>query len=431
MKANGLVASIKTFLLLLLVGVSFVLSYQLWVGFWGGNASEVGTEVLPTPAATSPTPAQLRTPLEIVVHDASRSRTTVEFPSTGQFTHWEQLVKHARINGFRQLGSASSDYQNTVTFQFGYTLSKSNLLQLAPGIASYNDGMNSDVIILSDDPYSDVISLVIPNGNGTDWFTTNIAASQFANLLQAADARPAWVALPGSPTTYVPEQPMRMSESLWQTREPLQMALVRSFFVNPLALTSLSGAGKNSNIWTDGSRIVWWNQPLGDLTYQDPNSTTGAGPSAANMDVAASFVRAHGGAPSNSVAITQTQSPQSPILLTFTMRPYLSGFPIVDGSADYQVQFNADQVTEYVRPIWELVAEESSKQVRIMGFHQLTAVMQQLSPGFSWGQYNVQLGYATQTKVDGTILFIPVYVLSSEGLDIWTLSAVNGQPVKG
>lgn len=420
----------KSILLLLLVLASCVFSYQLWIGAWSSNASKVATEVLPTPAADAPTQSQLLTPIHLVVNNRDSGRVTMDFPQQPAFRAWMNLLRKASVIGYRQQMYGATTDHKSVTFQFGYTLNYNELLQLVPSLSRYDVNLNPSQLILNEDPWTDTVSLLVPSNNITYIFSTNLAIERFTAQLNSDMQRPRWILAPKSDDAYIPDNGLTMQESVWDTKAPAQMTLVRSFFVNPLVITSLE-SNQKSNVWTDGSRIVWWNQPQGQLTFQDPNAATNNTSNLSSVEIAADFIRAHGGSPADAIGEAVSQVPNSNVIDSFTMRPYVAGYPIVDGSADYQVQFEVGQITQFSRPIWALATRVRQKSVHILGYRGLTTAILRLDPGWTWSHTDVRLGYATVPLKEGKVMLKPVYVISTSGYTLWMLSAVTGRPLQG
>lgn len=433
MTMRRVLSTFKTWLLVFLVGASLILSFELWVGFWGGGSKSVGTEVLPTPASRLPTDLELETPAQIVVHDVHMGKYTVTRPGTASFNEWIKLMHSGIVTLTREVPVNSIRLHDTVELQFGYSLTRAQILQIIPSLKTYNVNGGAATIILDCNPSTNAVYIIIPASNGNDdtLLDTTIYGQNFAKLLSQADKGPAWrpISSPGSPS-YVPAASIQMIQSRWHYKDNVQMSLVHSFFVNPLALTSLNESG-DSYVWTDGSRIVWWNQPKLELTFQDPNDVNVNSVTLPTVNMAVNFIRAHGGAPINATAMSAGLIPGTQYIDSFTMRPHLFGYPIVDGSADYQVQFTVGQITEYQRPIWTLTDMVSEKRVGIIGYSQLTKELHRLSPSTTWSQVNVALGYATVPLKNQEVELEPAYVISSQGITMWTISATTGRLMKG
>ncbi len=434
MTLKRIISTAKTWLLAFLVGASLVLSYELWIGFWGGGSKAVGTEVLPTPASHTPTTQELETPARIIVYDARTDKYTLAMPGTTPFAEWMKLMTSGMVTLSREVPVNSVKLHDTVELDFGYSLNRTQLLELIPSLKSYNVSGGTSSIILDWNPSTNAVYILVPTADGTTetLMETTIYGQNFAKLLQQADEGPAWreITTSGSPPSFVPAKSIDMIQSLWQYKDNVQMSLVHSFFLNPLALTSLNESGQ-SYVWTDGSRIVWWNQPKMELTFQDPNDVNVNSVALPTVGMAVDFIRAHGGAPINATALSEGLIPGTQYIDSFTMRPHLFGYPLVDGSADYQVQFTVGQITEYQRPIWTLTDMVSEKRVRVIGYSQLTKDLHRISPSTQWSQVSVELGYATIPLKNHEVRLVPAYVISSDGITMWTLSATTGQLMKG
>ncbi|MCL6547441.1 MAG: hypothetical protein K6T30_00855 [Alicyclobacillus sp.] len=422
---------IKTALLILLVGLSLVLSYLLWNGIWD-NSAEVGfgdaSSVSPAP---HPAYAEVTAPYQVLFTAGPSGKTGLALPETPLYASWIKRLERLQVSGLHVSGPPPKEQGGwAAEFDFGTELARASLEQWLPGIHGYGFGARARQVRLYLVPDAHSVDLTLV-ADGTSYAgVTNLNPDTFRRLVQEAAARLPAAAINEDDRSFVPAAATQMARERWTTGVPQRTALVHSFFVNPLALTTIRQADQ-TYIWTDGSRLVWWSPAAGRLTYEDPNAPSAGPAREPSLLTAVSFIQDHGGGPPGLIAFQQGDGLADGSNGIWTFRPYVDGYPVVDGSVDYTVQLEGGRVVEYQRPLFEWGRPVAEQPVQVMGVTGLRAAIAKYLPTTPLNAFDAQLGYAVVPRPGGVVELEPAYSVSEEGIQVLTIDAVNGKPLRG
>lgn len=423
---------VKSLVLAALVGLSVVLSALLWRGMWQ-NTTELSLTVAPTlPTAASPVQRQATAPYEVVVNDGESTRFYIAHLGDTAYEYWLRMLHGVQLGEGRTVND-SSPAVRSASFDFGTRLSSPMLAQWVPALAASTEASASNQVRLFQMERGGTVWLDVMLDTGWWQATTDLSSRQFEQLIHAAASGPAWTSAVGSGPAQgqlLPVNGLTMAQMDWKLATPSVMPLLRSFFVNPLALTRIR---ENSHmlIWTDGSRVVWWDSQLGTLTYQDPTTTLNALAPQPTLPIVLNFVRNHGGSASGVVAFHQADATQYSDVLDFQLQVYASGYPVFDPLGLYDIALQSNRVTDYRRPFSQLSAQVKQTSVHTLDANRVLKKIQALMPQTSLSQLTIQLGYYVLPLGNGLVRLKPGVRVDASGVPLFMMDAVTGKMIKG
>ncbi|MBX5435805.1 MAG: hypothetical protein IRZ33_01155 [Alicyclobacillaceae bacterium] len=427
---------VKSALLALLVLLSLVLSDLLWNGIWENNG-EVGLgDASPGALAAHPAYSEVTAPCQLLFFLAKPDRYAVALPATAPYGQWLQRLQEVQISGLHVSPEGPPEPVDAAAeFDFGAELDRSALEQWLPGLRAYGFGVRGRRIRLWCSPGAALASLTVEAQGVRYSANTNLPAARLRSWVQKVPGLGQWEPLPGvavgaaSTASLVPARGLLVNREEWATVLPPRTSLVHSFFVNPSVLTTIRQTAQ-TYVWTDGSRLVWWNNADGRLTYEDPNVPASGPPRQGNPLTAVLFIEDHGGGPANLRAYQPETDWSTFEEGLWRFRPSVDGLPVVDGSQDYVVQIQGGQVVEFRRPLREFARRLSVTRVRVLGAAALRARLSALLPSTPVRSLQVQLGYAVAEQAGEQVALEPVYAVQEDGLNVLLLDAVTGRPLR-
>ncbi|QRF24519.1 hypothetical protein FY534_13475 [Alicyclobacillus sp. TC] len=421
-------AHIRTLILVVLVGLSLLLSYWLWVGDFQ-NATEVGIgEPLPLAATEYPIASQLGRPYRIILSQHSAASLSVALPETHSYNQWLTLLQSVRVTALQEIPAFPKRTLDEVEYDFGVPLSAALLQQWVPNIEPTGYVQYSGLILLYQTSSNGPVWLGLTSG-GVDYEAqTNLSTvSLYNQITEAVRAQPWSIWTTVQSNNDLPSSYTQLSTSTWTTNAISLLPVVHSFFVNPLVVTRIQ-EDNNTTLWTDGSRAVQWTKHPDEITYQDPNANGKRIENLDTLELAARFVRDHGGGPNNLIA-THVQSNASGE--TITLVPYVDGLPILNGSNDYQVVIRAGRVVSFSRPLYNLASEIDSTRGNALNGWQLLNVLKTILSVQQIKQIQqIQLGLDEQDE--GSIVsLIPAYFVQLPKGQQLIIDAIDGHVLGG
>lgn len=422
---------LKNALLTVLVIVSLMLSYTLTHGIFQ-NSSEVGLSITqPLPEALHPTMTDAASPWQIQFRRNGSGHVALDLPGTHSYNAWLNRLTTLQLAEMHVVANppdANAAY--AVQIDFGTQLDHRTLLRLIPNLQTFSLGIAGNRLVLYQPYQGSKVYLAIDSTSDSYVSDTNMDPGQFVEYWAEAAGTGWWSPLSSNAVGLIPESDIRMDAELWNTTQPDRMPLVRSFFVNPLALTTLH-EGTNTIIWTDGSRVVQYNGGLRpSILFEDPN-TTPTTPTQPDLQASVSFIRSHGGAPSSAIAFSDSSSFLTAYSDSFVFHQYVGGFPIVDGSGDYTIQVELGHIINYQRPLTELTTLVSHHSETILDNFELQTVLHKKLPAVPIGNLDASLGYAEVPDSAGHVWLMPSYAITANGTLTLLLDAHTGRVLKG
>ncbi|GGI95227.1 hypothetical protein GCM10010885_01030 [Alicyclobacillus cellulosilyticus] len=418
----------KTLLLALLVGVSLVESFWLWRGLWQ-NSTEVGIGQAPLlPAAAQPDARTVTRPVEIRVKYAGTGRPSVLLPGDPAYQDWLTRLARLSLRNLHPVANAPDD-GTTVVFQFGTTLDHPTLSRWVPALRNTPLAVAAETVTLYLPIGSDTVYLALASRSGDYVAETDLPPNLFANAIRSTVWSARFVSWNGS-DGWVPLKPMEVAASTWRTDRAGLMPLVRSFFVNPAALTRIP-ENTATWVWTDGSRVVRWDEAQDALTYEDPNQTAPLRRRLPALQLALGFVRTHGGVPADTVVEEEDDSIFADALQAFTFVPYDQGLPILSDGTAYEADVSHGTVVRFTRPLRERVRRTRVWQVAVLSGSQMWKALQRIEPAISPGDVTVVFGYAVRPHGADAVDLLPAYFISESGIVMWVLDARTGSVMEG
>ncbi|MCL6441966.1 MAG: hypothetical protein K6T83_00640 [Alicyclobacillus sp.] len=435
-----LVPFVKTGVLTVLVAISLVLSYLLWQGLWQ-TQPEIGiVSAVSLPVAQYPTLVRGTAPIRVIYERRTgRPQYAVAVPNTPMYERALHELSGLRVLSLRQVTSlgftslADAKAPTTVQIEFGSVLGRSTLSLWLPSITRYALPTSGSSIYLFTDGENQTVQLGITSDEAQYLASTNLSPTALRDLADAAIQSDPWKPVSLESASFAPLHPLTMVESEWSLVVPQKTLLVHSFFTNPFALMNIAEKD-NTTIWTDGSRIVWLDEGTNELTYQDPVSTPSAVSrfeTAASMSSAViSYVHTHGGGLPEDKLLDDPTDSMPGLVAAYTLRPYIAGYPVLDGSQDESITFEQGHVAQFRRPLARLSVERTRKTVQVMDYNELMAHIRSLYQVVP-KDITVDLGYDVKRLSTQRALLRPVYLVSEEGVPVWMLDAVTGRAIKG
>jgi regulatory protein YycH of two-component signal transduction system YycFG len=430
-------AHLKTALLVLLVGLSFVLSYTLWQGNWQETSEVAFTDAPGITSAPSPQAGDVAVPYQIVFTATDPGLHAVGMPDSPLYTEWMKRLENIQIKGLRPAEAAwTKPAALTVEYDLGGTVAVNHIARWLPSPIAKVAPIHSigRVTLYVARPSAKSPEQVEIRIDGTDSpyvAETDISAAKFKSDLSVLVKQYPWRTWNAANGPLVPAQDTTLPVVQMTTDTPSVLPLVHSFFVNPRALTRIQ-EGDRTVLWTDGSQVVWWNQRDQTLTYTDPNPSRVAANAEPDLSDATEFVRNHGGARQNTVLYRTDDFGNTS---TYYLRTYLNGIPILGENQTYQIELRDGRVVQYQCPLTDLTTRVGESTVKVMGMNRLhqvlTAMLSKLGKGDVRDVTNVELGYYMADSRGATVSLVPAYFVYQAGDLFAVLNAQNGAVLKG
>ncbi|RIV21902.1 hypothetical protein D2Q93_10100 [Alicyclobacillaceae bacterium I2511] len=432
MKRKPTLRALKTLLLTALVLTSVILSDVLWTANWTNS----GGIAYPAPVlvkAATPLSDEVLRPYEMILtqwtraHGKTQTAASLAIPGSAVYEQWIAQLRRLRVTGLRAVsGLPQAEMTEAVTVRFGSPLSYNDLLKWIPGLQPSVLFQSGETLWLYRQIGQPGVQLGIVTTQGAYTSHTDLSVTNFhSSLSEAINAHP-WTVWSARNHGYVPLQGVHVAQWVYHIQTQPVLPLVHSFFVNPQALTSAQ-EGPHTVLWTDGSRVVWWDQVHNQLTFADPNAPHVASPASAPTSFVLAYVQEHGGAPSTLLF----SNPGSGGNDWFTLRTYVGGLPVFGGNGMVQLEAQGNQVLQYQCPLWQLTTPVTSFSVRTLNANQLNQVLAQALPKTPLAELTIQLGYAAYLQTPHTVALDPAFAVTVAGKWILTLDAVTGQVMKG
>lgn len=423
-------AASKTVLLTILVLVSLYLSYELWNQGWTTASSDTSyTPQTSTLQTTVPTQQHVISPYQVVLKGTSDLTAAVEVPGTSEFEHWVSRLSHLRLYNLHPQNSIGSKPIYRVDYQFGSQLTYSDILRWVPGVSPSMMPQNATGMTLYETKKQGPVMIVFNSAASVVYVgETDLDPSTFASSVHSELLLNQWSVWGKETSTpsYVPVNTVDMLEVSFTWQPMSVQPLVRSFFVNPQALTSVD-EGSDKQLWTDGSRVVWWDRKNEVLTYADPNTPSSQTPKAMSTPEVLSYVQLHGGAPQSTLMFSQPSSDET----QWTLIPYKYGFPILDQRDQIRIDVQGGHVVQYNQPLRNIVTGQTSV-VEVMTAGNLKGILHSLMPTTSTDNITVQLGYIpVEQPTDKKASLVPAYLVSQSGIPLYEINAATGEVMKG
>ncbi len=430
-------AHLKTALLVVLVGLSFVLSYTLWLGNWQDTGEVAFTDASGIAAAPSPQPRDVCIPYQIVFTANDPGLHAVGMPDSSLYTEWMKRLANIQAKGLRPADAEwTKPATLTVEYDFGGDVALDHVIHWLPNPVGKVAALRAihRVTLYVARPSAKSPEQVEIRFDGTELpfvAETDISVAQFKSDLGILVKENPWKAWNAANGPFLPARDTTMEVFQVATSSPSILPLVHSFFINPGALTRLQ-EGDKTVLWTDGSQVVWWNQSDQTLTYTDPNSSRVTASGVPDLGDAAEFMRNHGGARHNTV-LYKTDNLGN--ISTYYLRTYLNGFPILGDNQTYQIELRDKRVVQYQRPLFDLNTRVGESTVKVMGMTKLHDILSTLIAKQGKADVrdttNVELGYYSTDARGATVNLVPAYFVFRAGELIGVLNAQNGAILKG
>jgi regulatory protein YycH of two-component signal transduction system YycFG len=419
----------KSTSLAVLVVISVALSYVLWHGDWQNNTEVAYTDGSALPTAGSPTTADVSEPFQVVFSSVHPNQNSVGLPDSTLYHTWMQKLTDAHISGFRVVQVLPKITTTaSVNFTFGTDVSYRDVTRWLPGLPESTLIKSMTNLILFETSDKKAVQLALTSGDGTYLADTDISATQFPKDVGLVTTGNPWVQWDPDNLSLIPKNGLTMSEVRYKTSQPQILPLVHSFFVNPQALSRIQET-KETVLFTDGSRVVWWDQAGEILTYADPNSSQSQIQTqfqsfpTVNLSTSLEFVRNHGGSPSNIYAFRNDTSGKTS---TYTLRPYVLGYPVFGSLSEYKTEMEAGKVVQFQRPLRDLGQKMDETIVHTFGADQLADILHRVIHNVPVSSLTVQIGYQEQVLSSDVVMLKPVYFVSQNGTTEWSIDASNG-----
>lgn len=417
----------KTALLAVLVVLSVVLSYLLWSGRWQQTSEVAYSEGDTLTNADDPRLETALSPIRWVFMIPKPERVSVAVPGSAAYTRWQELLRTARVENLHPLSAAPQTSGMAARVEFGTALPFRILSYWMPGLSSLGMLGAAQTVTFYTPPSGKPVRLLLANGSSVYGADTDVDPAAFQKDLEAAVAGHEWMAWNDSAGSYIPRagQHMRTFSVRWQAAQTIP--LVHSFFVNPMALTRID-EGPHTVLWTDGSRVVWWDQGNNTLSYTDPNPPPATGGNIQDVSMVLQYVRGHGGAEPFCVIDSSDAMGETDV---YEMHPYVDGFPVLTARAASELELQGGRVVSYRRPLANLDTPKPEGTVTTMGADGLQKVLRNLMPTTPVNTLEVRLGYALSSAASGEARLVPAFFVTQSGLSLWVIDAVNGRVLQG
>ncbi|MCL6636540.1 MAG: hypothetical protein K6T26_01215 [Alicyclobacillus sp.] len=419
---------LKDTLLAVLVLVSVVLSYALWSGQWQQPSELTYTDRAALPAARWPDEQQLTAPRWLWVQGGGR--TVVLPPGSSLYLQWLQRLAGMEVTNLRLLAVTPPTAGPSVTVQFPLPLTPAQLAAWLPSLSAQAGLHGCQTVTLCPSPDNRRVQLLLAGSGGqvyaadTDW-----SLPTWKTEVSTALRGPTWVAwTPGQTDSWVPQQGVLMPVYTASWTGKALTPLVHSFFVSPQALTRLD-ENAYTVLWTDGSRVVWWDKRRDTLTFADPNTLAHPSGQADDVTTIVQFLRNHGGTPQQ-VCLTSVE--QDARGYNWTLTPLADGFPVYSTDALYRVETQGGRVTQFRCPLSDLGSLQVTGSEQVLGSEALRAAVQAAFPGQSLRNLHVELGYAVvHSPSQSTPQLRPAYFIFNNGVLAGALDGHTGARLAG
>lgn len=418
---------IKSTMLAGLVLVSGCLSYALWHGDWQNSTEVAYTDGTSIPRSDSPRDVDVAQPYEVLFSSVHPNQYALGLPESTLYHDWGTKLKNAHMYGLRSVPVLPTFTSTSVQYKFGAEVPYHDLSRWLPGLPSSALVKTANSVVLYESADKKSVRLALLSDDGSYVADTDFSAVEFAKDIAGVTTNHRWAAWDVSTDSLVPKDGLTMFQIRYKSTQPQILPIVHSFFVNPQALSRIQ-EDKETVLFTDGSRVVWWDQSAEILTFANPNPTGSSPTLSTDLESGLEFIRNHGGTPDNVLAVLDSTSSKSTV---FTLRTYVDGFPILGPEGEYSVEMDNGRVMQYQRPLRELGVKQEEAVIHTLGADQLSAVLHGLMPSTPLQAVVVQLGYIEQAQSDNSLLLTPIYYISESGTPLYVLDASNGKVMKG
>jgi regulatory protein YycH of two-component signal transduction system YycFG len=423
------IALAKSIFLTILVLVSLLLSYWLWVGNFE-NATEVGfTESFSIPPTTTPALPQVSAPYREVLAVQSAAEVSVAQPGSPTYALWLNQLRTLDVSELQPVATFPEKTTLQVEYDFGTPLTYDLLEYWLPHLNASALANYDGTVLLFQTKANGPVYLGLSSDGSNYEGKTNINGVQMAAILQGETRTTPWsVWMTENRTSYIPAGGQVWTASTWDLEEEPVLPIVHSFFVNPQVLTRIQ-ENPTTVLWTDGSRAVQWSQVSDTLLYQDPNAATVHSTSQSALSMATRFLQDHGGGPSTSYAFQTDSAMSNEETVRFV--PYVDGLPIAGVNYEYQVTIRNNRVASIERPLNVRGTELKSEQHPVLDNWKLLAVLKEHMTKTTI-QSIASIKLALYPEVKGSVLHLqPAYFLRLSGGRTWVVDAFNGRILKG
>lgn len=421
-----IIPTVKTGILVALVGASVLLSEMLWTGGWGTTGEVPFSPETTAPQGTAPSLKQVTSPYRIVLESRSDHGTSMQIPGTSDYQDWLKTLASAHIHSMHSVSPIDeAKISRFVRFDFGTSLHYDQLTTWIPGLHTSVLPISADEVYLFQTQPNGPVMLGLSSQNQMYEAQTDLKATSLADTIAHELTLEPWVLWSRDSNTLIPESAFSMFSLEVQMSEQPIVPLVHSFFVNPEALTSVQ-EDPNTILWTDGSRAVLWAKKKDILTYADPNAPDTSLRPMQVSDILA-YVKSHGGADGSSLLF---ENPSGVGETQFVLQPYEYGFPVLGGQRSISIDVINGRIAQYQQPISRM-SIHSRTMVQVIGSDQLKAILHTLMPSTPVNELSIELGYLL-TEIHGhSATLMPVYSISQSGIPLWDINARTGLVVKG
>lgn len=421
-------AQIKSGVLTGLVLGSVCLSYVLWHGDWQNSTEVAYTDGAALPATQTPRTSDVSKPFEIAFMSVKPNQYAVGLPDSTLYRTWTQKLGNAHFSGL-QVVQVLPKFSTTasVRFDFGTEVAYRDLTRWLPGMPLTALVKSVNTLVLYETADKKSVQLAIVSGDGNYIADTDISVAQFPKDVTSVTTSQPWVVWSTDANGMVPKDGLSLAQYRYKTSQPQILPLVHSFFVNPQALSRIQ-EDKTTVLFTDGSRVVWWDQSAETLTFADPNHNQSPSVLTEDLSTALQFIRNHGGSPTNVFAFRTDGFNKA---TTYTLQTYIHGLPVFGSLGAYKTEMEDGKVVQYQRPLQDFGQQVDVTAEQTFGASQLAAILHQLMPTTPSSGLTVQLGYEAQTVAMDTVILKPVYSVSQNGTTLWTIDANSGKVEKG
>lgn len=433
MKKKFTLRTLKSLVLTVLVLTSVILSEVLWNANWINS----GGIAYPAPVivkADTPVADEVLRPYEITLSQWTRTPSKTQtaaslaIPGSPAYAQWITQLQNLRVTGLHPIASLpQAEMTEAVTFRFGTPLSYNELLKWIPGLQPSVLFQSGQTLWLYRQNGLAGVQLGIETQQGAYTALTDLSVPSFHGTLSQDIKTQPWTVWSARNHGYVPLHSLQVTQWVYHTQVQPVLPLAHSFFVNPQVLTSAQ-AGPHTVLWTDGSRVVWWDQVRNQLTFADPNAPHIANVASVSPSFVLAYVQDHGGAPSTLLFSNPGVAAGSD---WFTLRTYVSGLPVFGGNGMVQLEVQGNQVLQYQCPLWQLTTPETRFTVHTLSAPQVAQVLAHALPNTPLTELTVQLGYAAFLQSPHTVELDPAFAVTVAGKWVLTLDAVTGQVMKG
>lgn len=428
------VRTITTVLLIALVGLSIALSIALWSGNLK-EGSEIGFVQTPAmPIATTPDMSHVVRPYQMTV-DTKLGYSLLPVDSTA-YMFWKDQLEHVHAYDATAIQTLPDQTDMRVTIDFGVPLSRELGGNWLASFGTLLGAWEGRKIVIYKVAKQNMCHIAFVGSNSILTMRTDLNARSLlnhANMDVETNQAAQWGAATGP--SYIPVD-TQMDEIVYSVRQPDQIPLVHTFFVNPQAITRIE-QDSNTVLWTDGSRAVQWDKANRVLRYQDPNEEQST-LRHDDLRTALNFIHTHGGGAQNVIGFDELSAlTNQSSVPTYIFTQYVDGYPILSGAADYNLSMDSGHIVEYTRPTWVLQHVVKRQSVTVLDKPQLEAVFRRIDSVKTSADLQITLGYAITKPpasinlTSAEIYLQPVYDVANSIGSVWMINAVTGVLISG